>query len=304
MDLVCHINDDQDLLDAWLAYYRSLGVHAFHLIVHGPAAENRRLFELRHEHPIRIHDVYEGEFRSEEKQIRINRILSMFRGRWVLLVDSDEFVEFPYRTLPQMVRILEVLGADTLYAPMLQRLTADGHLDTPETIKDPFREFPLCSVDLCRKMGVGAYLSKYPLFRCGKATALLEGGNHHSPNGLASHLSPLLGVTHHFKWRRTISKRLEARANSGHTWRHQSKGFQEYLEKAEGRVPLDDAFPYSRAELFRRGLLQKADWKAAVPCALRNHADVLPPPVRSVVRGCYRACKHTPMLRWRSRGSG
>lgn len=287
MDLLCHINGDQDLLEAWLKYYEAMGVTTFHFIVHGRAAENRKLLDLRTTHPILIRDVYESEFRSEEKQVRINSVLPSLRGRWLLLVDSDEFVEFPYHTLSQTVRVLEFLGADALFAPMLQRLTADGSLETPERIEDPFAEFPLCSVNLCGRMGVDAYLPKYPLFRCGVESSLREGGNHHSPNGPAGHSSPLQGVTHHFKWRRTVLKRLADRANSGHTWRHQSHGYQEFLQRTRCRLPLEDSFSYSRAELFRRELLKRVTWMEAVPCAMRNHADSLPSPARDVLRGCY-----------------
>ena len=39
-------------------------------------------------------------------------------------------------------------------APLLQRLTEDGSLETPPVIENPFEKFPLCSQDLYRRMGV------------------------------------------------------------------------------------------------------------------------------------------------------
>ena len=62
--------------------------------------------------------------------------------QWVLLVDSDEFVECPYGDIPETVRMLSVANANLMAAPMLQRLTKDGSLETPSVIEDPFQMFP------------------------------------------------------------------------------------------------------------------------------------------------------------------
>src|SRR5208283_4031706 len=61
----------------------------------------------------------------------------------------------------------------------------------------------------------------------------------------------------HFKFRRTVSQRLERRINSAYLWRHESVQFREYLESHSNRVPLEGAFVYSREELFRRRLLKE-----------------------------------------------
>ena len=65
------------------------------------------------------------------------------------------------------------------------------------------------------------------------------------------------GVTHHFKFRRSVSLRLDKRIHSVHPWRHESVGFQGYLENHANRLPLAGTFAYSRRELFRRELLRK-----------------------------------------------
>ena len=71
----------------------------------------------------------------------------------------------------------------------------------------------------------------------------------------------MLGVTHHFKFRRTVSQRLDKRINSEYLWRHESVQFREYLANHSGRLPLEGAFPYSREALFRKGLLRKLSLK-------------------------------------------
>ena len=253
--LVSHVNGDGDILEAWFKYYRGLGISSFHLIVHGPQEENERLYALKDSHPLIIEETYEGPFNSEEKKRRLNSLLAEMRGQWLVVVDSDEFVEFPYRSIRTTIRMLRLLGRNALFAPMVQHLTPDGSLDTPEVVEDPFRTFPLCSVDLYQKMGVSSSISKYPLFYCTGRTMLQDGGNHGCPNGNAA--SSLQGVTHHFKFRRSVFQRLDKRIHSVHPWRHESAQFQKFLQNNANRLPTEGTFAYSRGALFRRGLLRK-----------------------------------------------
>jgi len=253
--LVSHVNGDGDLLEAWLKYYRHLGVSSFHFVVHGPKEENARLYTLRDSYPIIIEDTYEGPFDSEEKKRRLNSLLERMRGQWLVVADSDEFVEFPYRKVSMTIRMLKLAEKDVLYAPLLQHLTPDGSLETPTVVRDPFRTFPLCSIDLYQRMGVQASIKKYPLFYCTDRTMLEEGGNHICPNGNLA--LTLRGVTHHFKFRRSVCQRLDDRIHSSHPWRHESVQFQTFLASNAGRLPTEGTFAYSRAELFRQGLLQR-----------------------------------------------
>jgi glycosyl transferase family 2 len=256
--LLSHINGDADILEAWLKYYQDLGIARFHLIVHGAAEENAQLFRVKNRYPIVIEDSYEGCFDSEEKKRRLNALLARMTGKWVMLVDSDEFVELPYRRIPKTIRMLQLSGANTLAAPMMQRLNSNGSLVDLEVGEDPFRVFPLCSPDLYIKMGVAAAsIFKFPLFYCTERTSLIEGGNHSSPNGSHTVLSSLQGVTHHFKFRRSVLDRLDARIHSTHPWRHESVLYQQYLEAHSNRLPTTGSFVYSRRVLFRKGFLRK-----------------------------------------------
>ena len=273
LKLISHVNRDGDLLEAWFKYYQALGITSFHLVVHGSQADNARLFALKASFPIVIEDVYDGEFVTSEKKRRLDALLSAAPDQWVLLVDSDEFVEFPYRRIATTIRALEFLRANILFAPMVQHLTVDGSLQSPEIVDDPFGAFPLCSVDLYKRMGSKASIRKFPLFYCVNGTTLSDAGNHNLPAGHPSALSSLLGVTHHFKFRSAVRDRLERRINSSHAWRHESVGFRDYLEEHEGRLPVAGAFPYSRRELFRRGLLQRFTLRRAIKSLLAITAD-------------------------------
>ncbi len=255
--LISHVNADSDIIEAWLKYYLRLGVDHFHFVLHGPAEENDRLLAIKDRYPITIEDTYEGPFHSDEKKRRLDTVLARYTDQWIVLADSDEFVEFPYSGIRETISQLESAGANLLFAPMLQRLKSDGSLDSPPVADDPFQIFQFCSVQLYRKMGVKADTFKFPLFYCANGTQVAEEGNHHPPLGFDPKATGMRGVTHHFKFRQTVSLRLEKRINSTYQWRHESVGFQKYLEGHGNRLPLEEAFLYSRDELFRRGLLRE-----------------------------------------------
>ncbi|MGB2626806.1 MAG: glycosyltransferase family 2 protein [Candidatus Acidiferrum sp.] len=257
LKLVSHINGDSDLIEAWLEYYLALGIEEFHVVLHGEPGGNDRLLGIKNSYPIIIEDTYGGPFLAEQKKSRLDAVLARHPGQWIVLVDSDEFVEFPYQNIPKTIQKLRFAHANVMMAPMLQRMMAAGALETPPVIQNPFETFPLCSEDLYERMGVSASILKFPLFFCTDRTELEEEGNHGVPRGFVRRTSAMCGVTHHFKFRRNISERLDRRIHGDHPWRHECVQFREYLDSHLNRLPLEGSFTYSRQELFKRGLLRK-----------------------------------------------
>jgi hypothetical protein len=255
--LISHVNRDDDLIEAWLKHYLTLGVESFHLIAHGGREENGTLFQLVSRYPIAIIDTYSGVFDPFEKRDRLVWGLAKLGGGWIVLVDSDEFVEFPYGTLATTVKVMQWLRADSVSAPMLQRFASDGfvHVDGGSR---PFEAYPWCSTDLYERLGQPqAVIDKYPLFQLQRRTWLRSGGNHYPPNGCGSRLAPMLAVTHHFKWRPSVHDRMVRRAESTHAYRGESAQYLRYLSHSEWRLPTEGAFRYSRRALFARGLLRR-----------------------------------------------
>jgi hypothetical protein len=254
--LIAHVNRDDDLIEAWLQHYLRLGVASFHLICHGGREQNQRLFEIADRYPVEIMDCYTGVFDPYEKRDRLAWGLARLGGGWVVLVDSDEFLELPYRSLAATVAVMRWLKADSLQAPMLQRFAWDGV--NVEGGARPFDAYPWCSVDLYARLGQPqAVIDKYPIFVVQRRTWLKSGGNHYPPNGEGSRLAPMLGVTHHFKWRPAVQNRLSERANSTHAYRGESQQYIKFLGESGWRLPTDGTFQYSRRELFARGLLTR-----------------------------------------------
>jgi hypothetical protein len=254
--LISHVNRDDDLIEAWLQHYLKLGVASFHLICHGGREQNQRLFEIANQYPVEIMDTYTGVFDPYEKRDRLAWGLAKLGTGWIVLVDSDEFLELPYRSLATTVTVMQWLNADSLQAPMLQRFAWDGV--NVEGGARPSDAYPWCSVDLYAKLGQPqAVIDKYPVFDLQRRTWLKSGGNHYPPNGYGSRLAPMLGVTHHFKWRPTVQNRLTERADSTHPYRGESQQYIKFLGESGWRLPTDGTFTYSRRALFARGLLRR-----------------------------------------------
>lgn len=254
--LICHWRGDNDIAGAFLEYY-SGWVSEFHIILHGPRDDSAALLDLQSRFPITIRDWYDSPYDEYEKERRLNQLIMDFVGQWVLVVDSDELIELPYRSVKSTIEELERAGATSLTAPMLQRLRMDGSLNSPEVIQDAFAEFPLCSEQLYTILGSTGVTAKFPLFRCGPRTAIGI-GNHVPPNKIKALSDGFRGVTHHFKWKRTAVRRITNMIDVDWPWaKTESIPYLRYLNAHGQSLPLDGAFVYSRKELFRRGLLRR-----------------------------------------------
>lgn len=268
MKVVCHTRGEGDIIDAFVRHYLALGADHLHFIVHGSDRENARTLALPQRYPCTIEHRYDGAFRSHTKQQLLNELCGRFAGQWLLVVDADEFVELPY-DLRTCIRLMERHGALALRAPLLQRITHDGSLPVDEVVADPMLRFPFCSRDLYEHMGVEATLDKYPLFLASRTTRVRDGGNHVPPAGIRTLSAGIQGVSHHFKWRGAVMGRLEARREGvDFDCRHESEGFEAYLRRSGGWLPLRDAFPYSRRVLFEKGLMWQTEPRLAADPSL------------------------------------
>ena len=182
-----------------------------------------------------------------------------------MLVDSDEFLELPDRSLSATVNVMRWLRADTLQAPMLQRFAWDGV--TVEGGAKPFEAYPWCSVDLDARPGQPqTVIDRYPIFGLQQRTWLKSGSNHYPPNGLGSRLAPMRGVTHYFKWRPAVQNRQSERADSTHAYRGESQQYIKFLGESGWRLPTDGTFKNSSHALFHRGLLRRPAMVDLVRC--------------------------------------
>ncbi len=259
--LLCHLGgDDADLVPAFLAHYRTLGVSRFHVVLHGPPGNRAVLRALLGEADITIENEYEGPFSEQVKCDQLNRLLPAYRGRWVLLADADEFLELPYASLAATIRALKVLRLKSLTAVLVQRLAADGSLPPLHAGRTPQATYPLGSVLLSERMNpaVQPMRNKVPLFLVQDDTHIIM-GHHVSPTPDVSHSVPLRGVVHHFKWRYATRLAVPRRRKAVHANGWEVDGYGRYLEANRWRLPLAGSFRPDHQALVARGLLQRPD---------------------------------------------
>ncbi|MGF1655658.1 MAG: glycosyltransferase family 2 protein [Verrucomicrobiales bacterium] len=258
MKLLCHISGDEDLLEAWLLHYLALGVQEFHMIVHGKPEDNLLLDQLAEGYPLHFYHRYDGPMYEVVKVFWLNRALEVASSEWVLTVDSDEFLELPFKDLQSTIHQLEKWNKSFLAAPLLQRVPRDGDLSLSPVgkVSDPFEQFPLAVPDLCEQMGAKPKLSKFPLFFNGPG-AKIQPGFHGPPVTNTVDDREFLGVSHHFKWRRNLLERMNRPAIDHFYWSKQEYNiYERYLTKHQWILPASTAFVCSRDELWKRNFLK------------------------------------------------
>jgi SAM-dependent methyltransferase len=269
--VVCYINGDGDILRAWFEHYRALGVAEFVFWEHEAApGENDALRALLPDYPARIVGRHDGEFAAAYQFRGTMDILEQMRGRWVIVADSDEFVELPYRTVGATIRALEQRGARCLSAPFLQRLRTDGRMLGHDPAVPLNEEYPLCVPTLGTQLGVTWREEKHPLFFNGPGAVLADAGHHFPPRGMQA-AKGLRGVTHHYRWRAEGLEKLRRASRWTYQWRRRlAAQLLAYLDAHDGVLPMAGAFRYARAELIQRRLLRDGRAASDARLALRS----------------------------------
>jgi hypothetical protein len=283
LPLLCHWNGDGDIARAWLEHYTALGVTEFHIILHGPEEENAEFLEASRDFPVVIQDNYTGPYDNHVQAQRLNDLLASFVGRWVLVVDSDEFVELPLTDVDLLTSRLEFFGQTFLYAPFVQRFREDGSLDTPPVIRDPFVEMPLCDPKLAARVGYSRTRSKYPLILVAPGTRIAN-GNHRPPNP-TEEIHFFQGATHHFKWKRGLKARLRMMFDTRVLSVDPYHAAVAHLQAEGWRLPTEHGFPYSRQAMFDRGILREPSAAEVLRRLARILLDTWTVPVGLVRRG-------------------
>ena len=250
--------DDADILPAFLAHYHGMGVTDFHFIFHGPPDRCRTLRRLCRAASVTVEEEYDATFDETVKCAKLTALIRRYAGQWVLLADVDEFMELPCNDLPHTIRALRACGATSMRAVLVQRIAADGRLTPLSAGCEPAELYPLCSLFLAEQMNpdMPPWKSKYPLFFADGDTTVRR-GHHLPPDGLPSHLTPMCAVMHHYKWRAAFYESLECRLALANANANEMHAYARWLNTHDQRLPLDGAFPYTRATLIDRGLLRK-----------------------------------------------
>eukprot|EP00929_Paragymnodinium_shiwhaense_P091204 TRINITY_DN51232_c0_g1_i1.p1 TRINITY_DN51232_c0_g1~~TRINITY_DN51232_c0_g1_i1.p1 ORF type:complete len:424 (-),score=76.00 TRINITY_DN51232_c0_g1_i1:747-2018(-) len=182
--------DQQALIPHFVAHYRDrLGIPTsnFLFVLHSGSSNRTGLAQLRQ----MLNEKYDvphtfpvvGAFTSElilEHKLQI--LLKYVQGRdWVVEADGDEFVMLPsWRTAYQAFDHLDALDVNVQFGVMVDRLTADGNMDTsPPERGSLFAQFPMscCMTSMVQQSDVRKTSSYRGYLRTGSGNHAVLGFN-------------------------------------------------------------------------------------------------------------------------------
>lgn len=172
MKLFTAIYNDARLLGHFLAHYDKVGITEFFIAAGVDFTEDIHAFSQRYN--ITVYDDLDttDTFIGEVSAVTEMRRRHQCSNEWVIIVDLDEFVEFPDPLL-SVIKLAETEKANVVKATMWDRLSSDGRPAGFDATSDLTRVFP-----------VRALLVKYVMFGRDDKSVLVKGllrsgGAHH-----------------------------------------------------------------------------------------------------------------------------
>lgn len=249
------VRHDGDLFGPFLDYYlNTMGIKPQSCIIFlhvdcGDDAIEKELKKLLHYawslnvEPI----IYNGTFTSPRKRDVFHDVLDEVnnhykdsaRTHWIMHADADEFHSFKplvstgceAENLKKLVPFLEQEGYSHVVSFWEDRIATGCVLTDVEGDKamDMFHRFQ-CTVDIARQYT--RHTHKISLHRLRLRPAM---GGYHSLSGKDQKQLGRAATTYHFKWRSSVRKKLEERAQVYHKegihWWHQSEKALQLLEE-------------------------------------------------------------------------
>ena len=142
MKLFVCVFDDARLLPHFLRHYEQFGVTEFHIAAPQDLA-NSIARRSRNYRVIQYHDFdVAASFTGGAEAVTKMRELAQGPEEWVVIVDLDEFVEFP-EPLTDLVGKIEAEGGNIARGIMYDRFAIDGHLKTFDDNSELSAVFPV-----------------------------------------------------------------------------------------------------------------------------------------------------------------
>jgi len=294
--------NDADIVRPFVQHYRTLGVDRFQFILHGPWTDGD--LAALNEQGVEICERNFEPYSDRRKRELLQKHIFAAQGEWIVHVDADEFLELPCATIAETVRYLDFLGAEDLPAVLLQRVAEGGQLVPLGDATDLNALFPYFDYGLCERMEIAntIWKGKYPLVRVGPRFRTTR-GNHLPHLERAAALAPIRAVLHHFKWRDRLPSAIgmERGEDSNSS---EMKSYGSWLERHEGRVPVEGLEVYSRAALFQRGYLVLPERQSLKQLAVLRQAREVRLGKREPTDGLRRLLGRIPTSRPDANGDG
>ncbi len=209
--LITIVRDEKERIEIFLDHYRNLGIERF--VVADNGSIDGTVDYLLRQKDVDLFSI-KSKFRNGRKEGWINRLMRLYGGgKWYLIVDADELLEWPERetySLRQALRILERNKINRAGALMIDMYTK-GELyksnvkkeleyqlyfdaDTYEKITDDNRVI-YTGGPRGRLYDMECYLSKYPLIYSDGAEILAD-AHYWYPNGNYKEYPFVFGLLH------------------------------------------------------------------------------------------------------------
>ncbi|MEV7124196.1 hypothetical protein [Kitasatospora griseola] len=211
---------EPELLTAFAAHYRTLGVTRFHLAFHFPdhVSDDRRqaLHTACRCLGITPEVVSTGPWHENINGTLRDELRSRAGDGWHLLADSDELQTYPAGIAAAIARA-ESDRVGTVRGLMLDRVTADGSLAGFDTADGLDAAYPL-----------GGFVTHHMVrgdprkIVLAHSSVQVASGNHRAPGHRPVNRPPI--VVHHFKWRHGVAADIRRRAEHYATGTWESLG--------------------------------------------------------------------------------
>jgi putative methyltransferase (TIGR04325 family) len=206
--LFTSVVDDSDLLPHFLRHYAQAGVTDFYVVAPSEMVDvmTPRVSDY---HITIVPADPVGGARPVGSAEHVGKLLRRYQGKdeWVVIVDVDEFIEFP-ESIADITAAADAVGANVVRGIVRDRFSADGHQREVEPASDLAELFPVRSRfvrDVMQGCDYKAILVK----------GLLEGmhgADHHTLAGENVASSEL--VIDRYRWNRGSVERQRARAQT------------------------------------------------------------------------------------------
>lgn len=266
------VETDLALLEHFLAHYAGLGIapDQMHLLLNAPTAESPALGTARDRlaaFGAAPPHVWIGTYSSAEMWHRRRQIQDEVAGPrdWIVSADVDEFHSYPC-PLGELFAYLDLIGANVLQGPMIDRLAPEGALAEITPDRPLPEQFPICSdamIALGKTAGQDDSAGTLKVMLCRPGIFPGQGGHFPKPPGEAgpwpayAHGVALAAfprakeagfrlmqpaLVHHYKWHAGLAARWQARLDrpqgaSGPAQRYGERMLS-HLDATGGRIDL------------------------------------------------------------------
>lgn len=285
--LVSVMKDDCLRLPFWLDYYRALGVDHF-LIVNNDSNDGTDAF-LAPQQDVSVIPA-RGSYKQSHYGVDwINYVLTRHcRGKWILCVDSDEFLTYDgiaQRPIPELIQLLQSRGVDSLQCLLLDLYSdRDVASNVVPAGEDPLRVCALYDSTGYRSVhdvktrttwvkggvrervfftsdpGGSPALNKTPLVRW-SWTAMYAQSTHRMVPARLNAASAAVGITAILLHQKFLSLNGEKAADPAHRAEHHGE-YEQYGQFATTRnITSDRTHEYAEpADLIADGLMSAIHW--------------------------------------------